>query len=238
MMKKIFSILMLFSFAAFAQLVGPKAGAQITEHNFGDIKQGDVVSYDFKITNNGGDVLKIIDVRASCGCTAAQPDKKELKPGESTTIKVTFNSKGRKGAQVKTVRVITNDPEKSDINFVIRCNIIVDQSNSQPSGASLFLPENQFNFGQVKEGTTVSHTFELVNKGSDVLQIKDVRTSCGCTAALVSSSTLKPGEKGTLKVDLDTKGRQGKMSRTISIVSNDSEQSTKVITIYAEVLKN
>lgn len=238
MMKKIFSILMLFSFAAFAQLVGPKAGAQITEHNFGDIKQGDVVSYDFNITNNGGDVLKIIDVRASCGCTAAQPDKKELKPGESTTIKVTFNSKGRKGAQVKTVRVITNDPEKSDINFVIRCNIIVDQSNSQPSGASLFLPENQFNFGQVKEGTTVSHTFELVNKGSDVLQIKDVRTSCGCTAALVSSSTLKPGEKGTLKVDLDTKGRQGKMSRTISIVSNDSEQSTKVITIYAEVLKN
>lgn len=238
MMKKIFSFLFLMSFAAFAQLVGPKAGAQITEHNFGDIKQGDVVSYDFKITNNGGDVLKIIDVRASCGCTAAQPDKKELKPGETTTIKVTFNSKGRKGAQVKTVRVITNDPEKSDINFVIRCNIIVDQSNSQTSGASLFLPESQFNFGQVKEGTTVSHTFEIVNKGSDVLQIKDVRTSCGCTAALVSSSTLKPGEKGTLKVDLDTKGRQGKMSRTISIVSNDPEQSTRVITIYAEVLKN
>ncbi|WP_337871798.1 DUF1573 domain-containing protein [Ignavibacterium sp.] len=238
MMKKIFSLLILFSVAAFAQLVGPKAGAQITEHNFGDIKQGDVVSYNFKITNNGGDLLKIIDVRASCGCTAAQPDKKELQPGESTTIKVSFDSKGRKGSQVKTVRVITNDPEKSDINFVIRCNIIVDQSNSQTSGASLFLPENQFNFGQIKEGTTVSHTFEFVNKGSDVLQINDVRTSCGCTAALVSSSTLKPGEKGTLKVDLDTKGRQGKMSRTISIVSNDSEQSTKVITIYAEVLKN
>jgi hypothetical protein len=90
----------------------------------------------------------------------------------------------------------------------------------------------------VKEGTTVSHTFELVNNGTDVLEIKDVRTSCGCTAALVSNSTLKPGEKGTLKVDLDTKGRQGKMSRTVSIVSNDSEQQTKVITIYAEVLKN
>lgn len=238
MIKQIFSLLVIFSFTVFAQLVGPKAGAQITEHNFGDIKQGDVVSYDFKITNNGGDVLKIIDVRASCGCTAAQPDKKELKPGESTTIKVTFNSKGRKGAQIKTVRVITNDPEKSDINFVIRCNILVDQSNSQSSGALLFLPENQFNFGQVKEGTTVSHTFELVNKGSDILEIKDVKTSCGCTAALVSSSTLKPGEKGTLKVDLDTKGRQGKMSRTVSIVSNDSKQSTKVITIYAEVLKN
>lgn len=237
MIRKFFSFILVFSFSAFAQLVGPKASAQITEYNFGDIKQGEIVSYDFKITNNGGDVLKIIDIRASCGCTAAQPDKKELKPGETTSIKVTFNSKGRKGAQIKTVRVITNDPEKSDINFVIRCNILTEQ-NDKPSGALLYLPENQFNFGQVKEGTTVSHTFELMNRGTDVLNIKDIRTSCGCTAALVSSSQLKPGEKGTLKVDLDTKGRQGKMSRTISIMSNDSEQSTKVITIYAEVLKN
>lgn len=238
MIKKILSMIIVISVAAFAQLVGPKASAQITEYNFGDIKQGDVVSYDFKIMNNGGDVLKIIDVRASCGCTAAQPDKKELKPGETTTIKVTFNSKGRKGAQIKTVRVITNDPEKSDINFVIRCNILTDENKTGNSGAVLFLPENQYNFGKVKEGTTVSHTFEVVNKGSDVLKIQDVRTSCGCTAALVSSSELKPGEKGTLKVDFDTKGRQGKMSRTISIVSNDQEQPTKVITIYAEVLKN
>jgi hypothetical protein len=43
--------------------------------------------------------------------------KRELKPGESSNIEVTFNSKGRKGPQTKTVTVSTNDPEKSKSYF-------------------------------------------------------------------------------------------------------------------------
>jgi len=79
----------------FPQLMLPQVGVQQSEHNFGDINQGDVVTHSFVISNTGGDLLKISSVKASCGCTAANPDKNELKPGESTNIVVTFNSKGR-----------------------------------------------------------------------------------------------------------------------------------------------
>ena len=95
----------------------PQVGVQQSEHNFGDINQGDVVTHSFVIANNGGDLLKISSVKASCGCTAANPDKNELKPGESTNIVVTFNSKGRKGPQTKTVTVTTNDPEKPQVTL-------------------------------------------------------------------------------------------------------------------------
>ncbi|MDA3820608.1 MAG: DUF1573 domain-containing protein, partial [Candidatus Delongbacteria bacterium] len=50
---------------------------------------------------------------ASCGCTATQPEKSIIKPGESSFIKVTFNSGGRRGKQRKTITIIANDPEQS-----------------------------------------------------------------------------------------------------------------------------
>lgn len=237
MIKNIFYIIIAISLPVFAQLVGPKISVQSPEHNFGDIIQGEEVSHSFVITNSGGDILRITNVRASCGCTAAEPDKKELKPGESTKLKVTFNSKGRVGPQLKSVYVSSNDPDRKEIQLNIRCNILLPEKK-QKSGAILYLPETQYNFGQVKEGEVVSHTFRLVNNGQEELEVKDIKTSCGCTAAMLSSPKLKPGETGTLKIDLDTKNRIGKMSRTITIVSNDVEQENKVLTIFAEVIKN
>ena len=67
------------------------------------------------------------------------------------------------------------------------------------------------------------------------MKIKDVKTSCGCTAALVSSKLVEPGDKGTLKVELDTSNIKGKMTRTVSVNSNDPKDPVKVLTVYAQV---
>ncbi|NUM63241.1 MAG: DUF1573 domain-containing protein, partial [Ignavibacteriaceae bacterium] len=87
------------------------------------------------------------------------------------------------------------------------------------------------------EGDKVDYTFKFVNKGSSNLIISDIKTSCGCTAALLSADNLEPGQEGTIKVELDTKNRSGKMSRTVTIKSNDPKESTKILTIYADVVK-
>lgn len=82
-------------------------------YNYGTIKQGDVVNHDFIFTNTGKSDLIIRNVKAGCGCTAGKPEKNMLKPGESSLIKASFNSRGRKGSQSKSITVISNDPEKS-----------------------------------------------------------------------------------------------------------------------------
>lgn len=222
----------------FPQLLTPKVGVQQLSHDFGKINQGEVVSHSFVISNNGGDLLKIKDVRAACGCTAAKPDKSELGPGESTNIVVTFNSKGRKGPQNKTVTVSTNDTEKPQVTLTIKCNIIVNEVSDNKAGAKIYFPETQHDFGKVPEGKKVEYTFKFENKGTESLIIKDVKTSCGCTAAVVSNSTIKPGQVGSIKVDFDTKSRQGRNSKSITVVSNDTKEPNKVITIYADVQKN
>lgn len=78
--------------------------------DFGTVKDGDVVKHAFTVKNIGKKELVIRKVKASCGCTAVQPAKTLLTPGESTTITATFDSKGRPGRQSKTITVITNDP--------------------------------------------------------------------------------------------------------------------------------
>jgi len=238
MIRNILIILLSLTITAFAQLMGPKVSVQQVDYDFGNITQGDIVSHTFILSNNGGDLLKITDVRASCGCTAANPTKRELKPGESSNLEVTFNSKGRKGPQVKTVNVTTNDPDRKDVLLTIKCNIIEPVVKENKSGARIYFEETQHDFGKVKEGTKVEYTFKFENKGTEPLVVKDVKTSCGCTAAVVSSNTLKPGEVGSLKVGFDTKNRVGRNSKSVTIVSNDDKEPNRVLMIYAEVQKN
>jgi len=92
--------------------------------DFGNITSDKVVEHAFKLTNTGKSNLIIHKVTASCGCTAVQPARSVIPPGDSTTIKAVFNPSGREGNQKKAITVITNDPKRSKsilwINAVVQ----------------------------------------------------------------------------------------------------------------------
>jgi len=81
--------------------------------DFGELKQGEKVSHPFVITNTGKSNLILRKIRASCGCTAIEPDKTVIAPGESTRVVAEFNSRGMSGRQNKSVTIYSNDPKKS-----------------------------------------------------------------------------------------------------------------------------
>lgn len=97
-----------------------------------------------------------------------------------------------------------------------------------------------FDFGQIKYGQVVEQTFEVKNLGSEVLEIKRVATSCGCTTAKVSSSQINPGQQTQLLVVYDTgqmSGAHGKgqQERIIYVKSNDPENPQAEVIIKANV---
>lgn len=93
-----------------------------TEYDFGDIMEGEKVSYSFKFTNVGKDDLVITSVSSTCGCTVTDFPKDPIKPGENGTIEVNFNSSGRSGKQVKVITVATN-ANPSEIQLTIKANV-------------------------------------------------------------------------------------------------------------------
>ena len=77
-------------------------------YDFGDVIEGERLTYSFKFKNTGKSNLIIYSSEATCGCTTSQPPKAPIRPGESGEILVTFDSKGQKGKVQKRVLVGAN----------------------------------------------------------------------------------------------------------------------------------
>ncbi|MEZ0607011.1 DUF1573 domain-containing protein [Fibrella sp. WM1] len=92
-------------------------------HDFGTITEGDTVEHTYKFVNKGELPLVINNITASCGCTTPDWPRTPVAPGEESSIRVRFNSRGKQGEQRKTVTVYANtEPAMTDIAFKVLVN--------------------------------------------------------------------------------------------------------------------
>lgn len=88
-------------------------------YDFGEIKEGEKVSYDFKFKNIGDAPLIISSATATCGCTVPEYPKEPLAPGAEGVIRVIFNSTGKPGMQNKVVSITANtNPTLTELNIL------------------------------------------------------------------------------------------------------------------------
>jgi uncharacterized cupredoxin-like copper-binding protein len=78
-------------------------------HDFGKLKPGEVVKHSFTITNDGNAPMQIAKVVPVCECVKIlNYPTKELKPGESATVEVEFNTSGLSAKQVHSLTIVAN----------------------------------------------------------------------------------------------------------------------------------
>lgn len=88
-------------------------------YDFGQITEGEKVSYDFSFTNVGENPLIITDAQATCGCTVPDYPRKPIAPGEKGKISVVFSSAGKSGMQNKIVSITANTvPTKTELHLI------------------------------------------------------------------------------------------------------------------------
>ncbi len=117
------AIVMMLATAALAggRPGGPAPSLEVPEatYNFGTVINGPPVTHVFKLKNAGQGRLIIGKVLPSCGCTAAQPTKTELGPGETSEIQVTLATSALSGHSGHTVVVATNDPKHPTVTLTM-----------------------------------------------------------------------------------------------------------------------
>ncbi len=142
-MKNLLSLLFVLvcSFSVFAQNNSPTAPifSFVEEtHDFGNIKEGPVVQYDFEFKNIGKEPLVIQSCSASCGCTTPEWTKTPIMPGQKGKLTVKYNTQGRAGTFNKTVYIASNAKcDKERYEIYIKGNVIAestaDKSKTAPA---------------------------------------------------------------------------------------------------------
>jgi hypothetical protein len=108
---------------------GPRIEIQPESHDFGKVEQNLKLTKDFEVKNIGDEDLIITRISTSCGCTAALTSERVVKPGKTTNLKVTFETRRYKGPVQRSVSVASNDPRR--IRTVKVKAFVEESANSQ-----------------------------------------------------------------------------------------------------------
>lgn len=89
-----------------------------TEFDFGEVKEGDIVTHSFKFTNVGKVPLTIMNARSTCGCTVPEWPEEPIPPGGTGEIAAKFNTDMKKNQQKKVITVTANTyPNESQVTL-------------------------------------------------------------------------------------------------------------------------
>ena len=72
------------------------------------------------------------------------------------------------------------------------------------------------------EELDIKFTFHFLNKTKKEISIKETFTSCGCTVAKLPATPwiIKPGEKGSIPITMDVRGKSGVIEKQTTVVTD------------------
>lgn len=99
--------------------------------------------------------------------------------------------------------------------------------------------ETKFDFGEIKEGESISHTFKFKNVGDQPLRIFECKSNCGCTTAEDCSKKppVAPGEYGEVTVQFNSTLRPGPVVKSLTVNMN-TRPVPNVLKLVGTVVKN
>ena len=92
--------------------------------------------------------------------------------------------------------------------------------------------------GQPERGRRLQRTLSVANFGTSPLELRPVRSECGCVAAPEwrVPRTLQPGERAPLQLLFDTGSAPGRVVRKLWLQSNDPQRPRVELQLEATVV--
>jgi hypothetical protein len=99
---------------------------------------------------------------------------------------------------------------------------------TKTAGPQIEFSEVKYDFGSIKQGDIVDHTFKFKNVGTQPLVISNIGVSCGCTTPAWTKEAVAPGKTGTISAKFNSAGKEGMQNKVLTIDSNSVGGSAQV----------
>lgn len=228
-MKTVFSLLVL---TAIVFLTGLHAQPKIeavggSTLDLGDTYKGQKAEKIVTIRNSGTDTLRISEVKAQCGCTAAMMSEKDkvLAPHATGKLSISFDTHNYDGKVSKQVYVASNDTSMPRMTINFSANVL----------SAIDLEPKLFSFDNMKLDSTYTKTMTITNPSPKVsLKILAVECKESMIKVNLMKNELMPGEKTQIQATF-TATKTGTFAGAIELTTNHPTQPKMEIRYYAWV---
>lgn len=205
----------------------PRLKFEAEKHDFGKVKQGQSVTYEFIFENQGDAPLFIEKVETSCGCTAALLSEKNIAPGKKGKIKSTFDTQGYGGRVTKYIFVESNDPSHPRVELAVTAEV------QTPPAPKIELNTYTVDMGLCIEGEEPAARVQVRNIGEIELRVEIAHQDIAFIIdgkAAVFPVKIAAGKSVLLEVRFPPQVKMGQMRDYVLLRSNDPTRST--ISLY------
>ncbi len=201
-------------------------------YDFGAFSE-DVGSVDatFQMVNTGTKPVRILDARATCGCTRPVLPKGETLPGDTAEIKVTYLAAGRPGRFSKNIYVKTSDNPSEQRTLTVKGVVIGSSatlaSRYPVSSGSMRLKTANAAFGEVTRGRLKTIFIEAYNLSTDTVY-PQLGNLPDFIDASITPKAVAPGEQTQIALTLQTTKipEWGVTQGEFSFIANNDEDPT------------
>lgn len=216
-------VFLLSSASVFSGGKGPVIKFESDQIDFGKVKQGEVLNHVFIFKNEGDETLLIKKVRTSCGCTAVLLKNKEVPPGQTGEIKVTFNTKGYGDRVSKYIYIDSNDKSHPSRKIIVSALIEV------PPQPRIALERYSQDLGLFLENEEIKALAKIKNIGELELKVscshKDAEFYSGGKEVSFPLK-IRAGKDTEVEIRIPPRKRRGMLREYILMKSNDPRRPT------------
>lgn len=184
------------------------AGSVVCEDpvfDFGEVLNDQPVNHAFRLKNRGPDTVRILNVRAGCGCMTAQASANSIAAGETAEIIVVMDLKARKGPQRKAVYVETDSTVTSRVRLEIR-GTAVPEVDVEPAGV---------HFGTVARTGVVEREVMISGRSNTLVHVTGVENRSSMFSAAVEA--VEEGHRYRIRIQCMEPRATGSWTTTLQV---------------------